>query len=159
MFVINIAKSTRYLPEPYAEPDHAHTHQELKKKGVTLLLLWEEYQETVGERAYQYTAFCIHYRAWAATLKISMRQVHRAGEKLFADYAGPTVQIIDASTGEITSASIFVACLGASNYTFACATPGQTQADWLTGLIRAMRFIGGVTTMITRVRQLNRFFG
>ena len=105
-------------------------------------------KETVGERAYQYTAFCIHYRAWAATLKISMRQVHRTGEKLFTDYAGPTVQIIDASTGEITSASIFVACLGASNYTFACATPGQTQADWLTGLSRAMRFIGGVTTII-----------
>jgi transposase len=143
-----LLRQSPYKEPTYAEPDHAHTHQELKKKGVTLLLLWEEYQQTVGERAYQYTAFCIHYRAWAATLKISMRQVHRAGEKLFADYAGPTVPIIDASTGEITPASIFVACLGASNYTFACVTPGQTQADWLTGLIRAMRFIGGVTTMI-----------
>jgi transposase len=143
-----LLRQSPYKEPTYAEPDHAHTHQELKKKGVTLLLLWEEYQQTVGERAYQYTAFCIHYRAWAATLKISMRQVHRAGEKLFADYAGPTVPIIDASTGEITPVSIFVACLGASNYTFACATPGQTQADWLTGLTRAMRFIGGVTTMI-----------
>lgn len=132
----------------FAEPDHAHTHQELKKKGVTLMLLWEEYQQTVGERAYQYTAFCIHYRAWAAKLKISMRQVHRAGEKLFADYAGPTVPTIDTQTGEVSPVSIFVASLGASSYTFACATPGQTQEDWLTGLSRAMQFIGGVTTMI-----------
>lgn len=137
-----------YKEPTYAEPDHAQTHQELKKKGVTLLLLWEEYQQTVGVRAYQYTAFCIHYRAWAATLKLSMRQVHRAGEKLFADYAGPMVPVIDASTGEITWASIFVACLGASSYTFACATPSQTQTDWLAGLSRAMRFNGGVTTMI-----------
>jgi transposase len=119
-----------YKEPTYAEPDHAQTHQELKKKGVTLLLLWEEYQQTVGVRAYQYTAFCLHYRAWAATLKLSMRQVHRAGEKLFADYAGPKVPVIDASTGEIKWASIFVACLGASSYTFACATPGQTQTDW-----------------------------
>ena len=88
----------------------------------------------MGDRAYQYTAFCVHYRAWAATLKVSMRQVHRAGEKLFADYAGPTVPVIDASTGEITPVSIFVASLGASSYTFAFATPGQTQPDWLTGL-------------------------
>ena len=102
----------------------------------------------MGDRAYQYTAFCVHYRAWAATLKVSMRQVHRAGEKLFADYAGPTVPVIDASTGEITPVSIFVASLGASSYTFACATLGQTQADWLTGLSRAMRFIGGVPLMI-----------
>lgn len=77
-----------------------------------------------------------------------MRQVQRAGEKLFADYAGPMVPVIDASTGEITWASIFVACLGASSYTFACATPSQTQTDWLAGLSRAMRFNGGVTTMI-----------
>ena len=65
-----------------------------------------------------------------------MRQIHRAGEKLFADYAGPSVPIIDAATGEMRPASIFVAVLGASSYTFACATPGQTQVDWLTGLGR-----------------------
>lgn len=141
----------RQLPakEPiYIEPDHAHTHQELKKKGVTLLLLWEEYRQAVGARAYQYTAFSIHYREWVAKLKLSMRQSHRAGEKLFTDYAGPTIPVIDSATGEVTRASIFVAALGASSYTFACATPGQTQADWLSGLARAMQFIGGVTTMI-----------
>ena len=104
----------------FAEPDYARVHQELKKKGVTLTLLWEEYREAVGERGYQYTAFCTRYRDWAAKLKRSMRQSHRAGEKLFADYAGPTVPIIDAATGEIHPASIFVAVLGASSYTFAC---------------------------------------
>jgi transposase len=97
-----------YKEPTFEEPDHAKTHQELKKKGVTLILLWEESQQTVGDRAYQYTAFCVHYRAWDATLKVSMRQVHRAGEKLFADYAGPTVPVIDASTGEITPVRFFL---------------------------------------------------
>lgn len=132
----------------FAEPDYAEVHQELKRKGVTLILLWEEYRQTVGDTAYQYTSFCTHYRTWAGKLKRSMRQIHRAGEKLFADYAGPTMGIIDGETGEIRPASIFVAVLGASNYTFACATPGQTQADWLTGIARALTFIGGVTELI-----------
>ncbi len=132
----------------FAEANYAEVHQELKRKGVTLILLWEEYRQAVGETAYQYTAFCNRYRAWAGKLKRSMRQVHRAGEKLFADYAGPTVPIIDAHTGEIRPASIFVAVLGASSYTFACATTGQTQADWLSGLGRALSFIGGVTELI-----------
>ena len=100
----------------FAEPNYAEVHQELKRKGVTLILLWEEYQRTAGEASFQYTAFCTHYRIWAGKLKRSMRQVHRAGEKLFADYAGPTVPIIDARTGEIRPASIFVAVLGAFIY-------------------------------------------
>ena len=132
----------------FAEPDYAQVHQELKRKGVTLILLWEEYQQAVGDIAYQYTAFCTRYRVWTGTLKRSMRQIHRAGEKLFADYAGPTVPIIDAKTGEIRPASIFVAVLGASSYTFACATAGQTQADWLAGIGRALVYIGGVTALI-----------
>lgn len=132
----------------FIEPDHATIHQELKKKGVTLTLLWEEYKQTAGNAAYQYTAFCTRYKAWARSLKRSMRQIHRAGEKLFADYAGPSVPIIDAATGEIRLASIFVAVLGASSYTFACATQGQSQADWLGGLTRALEFIGGVTELI-----------
>ena len=132
----------------FAEPDYAVVHQELKKKGVTLTLLWQEYRQAVGERGYQYTAFCTRYRDWAGQLKRSMRQIHRAGEKLFADYAGPIVLIVNAHTGEIRPASIFVAVIGASSYTFACATPGQTQADWLTGMGRALRFIGGVPALI-----------
>ena len=132
----------------FIEPDYAQVHQELKRKGVTLTLLWEEYRQVVGDRAFQYTAFCTRYKAWVGKLKRSMRQIHRAGEKLFADYAGPTVLIIDAETGEIRPASIFVAVLGASSYTFACATPGQMQADWLTGLSRALCYFGGVTELI-----------
>ncbi len=132
----------------FAEPDYAEVHQELKRKGVTLILLWEEYRQASGDSVYQYTAFCTHYRAWAGKLKHSMRQIHRAGEKLFADYAGPTIPIIDAHSGEIRPASIFVAVLGASSYTFACATCGQTQADWLSGIARALSFIGGVTELI-----------
>lgn len=132
----------------FVEPDHATIHQELKRKGVTLTLLWEEYRQAAGDTAYQYTAFCTRYKAWAGKLKRSMRQIHRAGEKLFADYAGPTVPIIDAETGELKPASIFVAVLGASSYTFACATPGQTQADWLAGMGRSLAFIGGVPELI-----------
>lgn len=132
----------------YAEPDYATIHQELKRKGITLTLLWEEYRSAAGDAAFQYTAFCTRYKAWAGKLKRSMRQIHRAGERLFADYAGPTMPIIDANTGEIRQASIFVAVLGASSYTFACTTPGQTQADWLTGIGRALAFIGGVPQMI-----------
>ena len=81
--------------------------------------------------AYKYTSFCVKYRAWAAGLKRSMRQIHIAGEKLFVDYAGQTVPIIDAATGEIRRAQIFVAVLGASNYTYAGATWSQTTADWI----------------------------
>lgn len=132
----------------FVEPDYAGVHQELKKKGVTLTLLWEEYRQSAGDRSYQYTAFCTRYKRWVGDLKRSMRQIHRGGEKLFADYAGPTVPIIDGATGELRPASIFVACLGASSYTFACATAGQTQADWLLGLQRAFRFIGGVTALV-----------
>ncbi len=132
----------------FAEPDYARVPQELKKKGVTLTRLWEEYLQAVGGGGYQYTAFCTRYRDWTGPLKRSMRQIHRAGEKLFADYAGPTVSIIDATTGEILPASLFVAVLGASSDTFACAPPGQTQNDWLTGIGRALKFIGGIPALI-----------
>jgi transposase len=132
----------------YVAPNLAQVHQELKRKGVTLALLWEEYRLAAGDAGYQYSRFCDLYRAFAKSLKRSMRQTHRAGEKLFADYAGDTVPIIDADTGEIRRAHIFVAVLGASNYTYACATAAETQADWLAGLARAMSFIGGVPELI-----------
>lgn len=129
-------------------PEFAHVHQELKRKGVTLALLWEEYRQGQGEAAYQYSRFCDLYRAFARSLKRSMRQTHRAGEKLFADYAGDTVPVIDAGTGEIGRAHVFVAVLGASNYTYACATAAETQADWLGALGRALQFIDGVPELI-----------
>ena len=129
-------------------PDFIQTHQELKKKGVTLALLWEEYRQGREDSAYQYSHYCNLYRDFTKTLKRSMRQLHRAGEKLFADYAGTTVPIIDAGSGEVRRAHIFVAALGASNYTYACATAAETQVDWLNSMGRAFDYIGGVTELI-----------
>ncbi len=133
------------------EPDFALIHQELKRPGVTLVLLWEEYQRglaAAGVPAYQYTSFCVKYRQWAARLKRSMRQTHIAGERLFVDYAGHTVAIVDANSGEITRAQVFVAVMGASNYTFACATATQSTGDWISAIIGALEFIGGVPQLI-----------
>ena len=128
-------------------PDFGLIQQELKRAGVTLMLLWEEYARD-NPLAYKYTSFCVKYRSFAKTQQRSMRQVHIAGEKLFVDYAGGSVPIIDASTGEISQAQIFVATLGASNYTFAHATPGQTTADWIGAQVLALEFIGGATRLI-----------
>lgn len=132
----------------YAAPDFAAVHQGLKQKNVTLALLWEEYVQTADGPTYQYSRFCDLYREFARRLKRSMRQVHRAGEKLFIDYAGDTVPVVDAATGEISRAQIFVAVLGASSYTFACATATQSQADWLGATAKALAFIGGVPELI-----------
>lgn len=129
------------------EPDYAHIHQELKRPGVTLQLLWEEYARG-NALAYRYTSFCVKYRQWRQALALSMRQTHVAGERLFIDYAGQTVPIIDAATGAITPAQIFVAVLGASNYTFACATRAQTSADWIGATVAAFEFIGGVPLLV-----------
>ena len=128
-------------------PDFGHVHQELKRPDVTLMLLWEEYA-TGNPLAYKYTSFCVKYREFARTQQRSMRQIHVAGEKLFVDYAGSTVPIIDPATGEITQAQIFVATLGASNYSYACATPRQTTADWIEAQTKALEFIGGATRLL-----------
>jgi transposase len=133
------------------EPDFGLVHQELKRPGVTLQLLWEEYTRAMadaGQPAYKYTSFCVKYRAFAQRQKRSMRQVHIGGEKLFVDYAGSTVPIVDPLTGEISAAQIFVATLGASSYTFACATPRQTTADWIGAQVRALEYFGGVPKLI-----------
>ena len=137
-----VPRAARHL-----EPDYALIHQELKRPGVTLQLLWEEYTRA-NVLAYKYTSFCIKYRQWADGLKRSMRQIHVGGDKLFIDYAGQTVPIIDAATGEIRRAQIFVAAMGASSYTYACATATQTAPDWVGSLIDALEFIGGVPRLI-----------
>lgn len=123
-------------------------HQELKLKGVTLQLLWEEYCENVVEQAYSYSQFCSLYRDWQLKLKTSMRQTRRAGEKMFVDYAGHTIPIINSVTGEITPAQIFVAVLGASNYCYAEATLSQTLPDWINSHVRAFEFFGGVPQIV-----------
>jgi len=138
-----VARKSRHL-----EPDYNHLHSELKRAGVTLQLLWEEYQQQHQGQAYKYSAFCEKYQRWAKTLKLSMRQTHQGGDKLFVDYAGQTVPVVNATTGEITHAQVFVAVLGASNYTYACATATQTAADWVASIIASLEFIAGVPRLL-----------
>jgi len=128
-------------------PDFVSIHTELKRKGVTLMLLWEEYLSE-HPQGYRYSQFCELYRQWARKLKLSMRQVHKAGEKLFVDYAGHTLPIVNPHTGEITETQIFVAVLGASSYTFAEATLSQNLPDWLGSHARAFKFFGGVPELV-----------
>jgi transposase len=128
-------------------PDWAVVHRELRRQGVTLWLLWQEYK-AVHPEGYQYTWFCQQYRAWAAKTNVVMRRTHRAGETLFVDYAGPTAAVIDRTTGEIRQAQIFVAVLGASNYTYVEATWSQGLDDWLMAHVRAFEFFGGVPEIV-----------
>ena len=132
----------------YAAPDGAAMHLELKKKGVTLQLLWEEYRTAHPDNAYRYAQFCVHYRAYRDSLARSLRQTHRAGEKLFVDYAGQTVPIVEGGTGEIHPAQIFVTVLGASNYTYAEATWTQQLPDWISSHVRAFTFLDGVPEIV-----------
>lgn len=125
-------------------PDFHEVHKELQsRKNVTLNLLWQEYKEQHPD-GYQYSWFCHSYRDWAAHLDVVMRHEHRAGEKLFVDYTGQTVAIVDRETGEIHKAQIFVAVLGASNFTYAEATLSQKIEDWIGSHVRAFSYIGGV---------------
>lgn len=129
-------------------PDFQDVHKELQlRRGVTLDLLWQEYKERNPD-GYQYSWFCHSYRDWAARLDVVMRQEHRAGEKLFVDYSGQTVDVIDRMTGETYSAQIFVAVLGASNYTYAEATLSQQIEDWIGSHVRAFSFFGGIPEAI-----------
>ena len=123
-------------------PAWPEVHGELRKKGVTLALLWEEYKARHPE-GYHYSRYCDLYRAWATKLDLSMRQEHRAGEKMFVDYCGPTVPVLD--QGVLREARIFVAVLGASNYAYAEATWTQTMPDWTASHVRAFEFFGEVT--------------
>jgi transposase len=124
-------------------PVWSKIHQELKRVGVTLQLLWLEYREDHAD-GYQYTQFCEHYRRWRKSLRSSMRQTHRAGDKLFLDYSGKRPEIVDPRTGEVRTVELFVAVLGASGYTYAEATPSQKLRDWVASNARALEFFGGV---------------
>gem|GEM_PF-774680 len=128
-------------------PDWAVVYEELRKKSVTKFLLWQEYRE-LNPMGYNYSWFCDHYRRWLGKRDLSMRQHHRAGEKLFIDYAGQTVPVVDARTGEQTHAQIFVAVLGASNYTFAEATATQSLPDWIGSHVRAFEFFQAVPEIL-----------
>jgi len=128
-------------------PEWSTVNRELRRKGVTLFLLWQEYRER-HPQGYQYSWFCECYRAWQGQLDVVMRQDHRAGEKLFVDYAGQTVPVMDRFTGEIREAQIFVAVLGASNYTYAEATWTQGLPDWIGSHQRCFQYLGGVPEIV-----------
>jgi len=124
-------------------PDPVHLHTELKRQGVTLQLLHHEYLERHPD-GYRYTQFCAHYGRWLKDRRLSMRQIHRAGEKLFVDYSGKKPHLVDPATGECRDVELFVAVLGASNYTFSEATLSQQIDDWLQSHVHAFEFMGGV---------------
>ena len=145
--VDDVALERRLFPTPLPSgtsrplPAWSDVHRELRRKSVTLALLWQEYKATHPEGV-QYSRFCEQYRAWAAKLDVVMRQEHRAGERMFVDYAGQTVPVVDPETGELRQAQVFVAVLGASSYTFA---GGDLDADpdWTASHVRAFAFFGG----------------
>ncbi len=130
-----------------ALPDWASLHQELHRPGVTLQLLWEEYAADHLD-GYRYSRFCDLYRDWTGKLDLVMRQVHRAGEKLFVDYAGQTLPIVDRQTGTVRPAQVFVAVLGVSSYTYAEASWTQRLPDWLAAHVRAFEFLGACPAIL-----------
>jgi transposase len=143
----------RLYPPPQAVPEDrrplpgwATIHRELKRPGVTLQLLWEEHRGRYPD-GHGYSRFCELYRAWARKLSPTMRQTHTAGDKLFVDYAGTTIEIFDGMTGEVRTCQLFVAALGASSYTYAEATWTQTLPDWIGAHVRTFEFLGGVTAL------------
>jgi transposase len=128
-------------------PDWEQVRKELKRKNVTLRLLWTEYKEKHAQ-GYQYSQFTELYRRWQKKQKPVKRNEHKAGDKMFVDYTGQKVAVYDAETGEVNDAEIFVAVLGASNYTYAEAQWGQDSANWINGHTRACNFFGGVPNAI-----------
>jgi transposase len=142
-----------YLKEPTPidkqrpQPDCNYIHQELKKKGVTLDLLWQEYKQE-HPNGYQLSQFRNIYRDWRKTVNLSMRQNHKAGEKAFSDFAGKTLPITNPHTGEITQAHLFVCSLGASSYTYAKLFFSENTEAWATGHALAFTYFGGCPNII-----------
>lgn len=129
------------------EPDWAALAREMKRPGVTLLILWEEYRASHPE-GYGYSRFCELYRAFERRLAPTMRQHHVAGDKPFVDFSGKTVAITDPATGAVRQAEIFIAVLGASNYTYAEVTWTQALPDWIGAHVRMFAFFGAVPRLI-----------
>ncbi len=129
------------------EPDWASIHQELRKKGVTRQLLWQEYRQ--GElEGYSYSQFCDRYQRWAKVLSPVLRIAHKAGEKMFVDYAGVNVPYTDGETGGVREAAVFVAAMGASSLTYAEAQASQALGNWIGGHVRAFEYFGGVVEVL-----------
>jgi transposase len=135
-----------HVPRPL--PDWSYVHTELRKKSVTLQLLWLEYRETHHE-GYGYSQFCLRYQSWRQHFDVVMRQVHRAGEKLFVDFPGQTIPIYDRLSGVVSMrAELFVAVLGASSYLYAEGFPSQELLYWVTGHVHAFEYMGGCAEIV-----------
>jgi len=130
-----------------AEPDYAWVHRELRRKHVTLALLWQEYKAEHPD-GYQYTQFCNSYRRWSGALGVWMRQEHRGGEKMFVDFSGDGIPWIDPPTGEILEATLFVAVMGASNRTYAEACENQKLRAWIECHVHAFEYMRGVARVV-----------
>jgi transposase len=131
-----------------AEPDWAALNREMKRKHVTLQILWDEYIEARPD-GYRYSRFCDLYRGWEARLPVTMRQTHLGGDKLFVDYAGDTVPVIvDRRSGETRAAHLFVAVMGGSSLGFAHASWTETLPDWIDAHVRAFAFFGGAPRLL-----------
>lgn len=128
-------------------PEMEYLHNELRRKGVTLQLLWEEYRANHPD-GYGYTQFCTYYARWKETVEVSLRQTYKAGEKTFVDWAGPTIPWINTLEDRIEEASLFIAVLGASNYTFAEAFANQQLINWIEAHLQAFAFFGGVSQVL-----------
>lgn len=131
-------------------PDWAEVHSELKARrrtSVTLQLLWLEYK-AVHPDGLQYSQFCEHYRRWRGGLDRVLRHEHRAGEKVFVDFAGQTVPVVERTTGEVREVEIFVGVLGASNFTYAEACWSQELPEWIGAHVRMFEFFGGVPELV-----------
>jgi len=125
-------------------PDWSYVHKELRRKGVTLMLLWEEYKGAYPDDGYQYSQYCELYQRFANKVDVVMRQVHRAGEKAFVDWSGDGITITDPANGEEWMADVFVGVLGASNYTYAEATPSQELRFWIQVHVHMYEYFQGV---------------
>jgi len=142
------AAGTKQGYRRHAEPNWAEINRELMRNHVTLTMLWDEYIECCPE-GYHYSRFCELYRGWASRLSVTMRQAHIGGDKLFVDYAGDTVPVIvDRLTGQVRPAQIFVAVMGASNFTYAEASWTQALTDWIGAHTRAFAALGGVPKLL-----------
>jgi transposase len=136
--------------EPLRErplPDWTAVHTELRKKHVTLMLLWQEHKAEHPD-GHEYSQFCELYRHWSGHISVWMRQQHRGGEKLFVDYSGDGIAWFDPATAQHHVAQLFVAAQGASSATFACATATQRLPDWLSAHVTALEFFGGVPAVL-----------
>jgi transposase len=135
------------LPSRRMTLDFEYLYQELKRPGVTLQLLWEEYRRE-HPNGYSYSQFCNHYRSWKKKLKTWMRQHHVGGEKVFADYSGKKPVIVNPITGEVQQAELFVMSWGASHYLYAEAQPSQEIAHWIAGHVHAFEYFGCVPKFV-----------